>query len=163
MEREAGFSVVELLVVAAVLAILAALSLPFQGEALARMELEAATRRVVLGLERGRSQAERRGQPCALSLGSEGWRGAIEGELPSCFERDPEPSEALRSAGPLRIEHNLPAAVRFTSNGLLIDGGTVVLSHSATPLRRCVVVSLPLGITRVGQVAATGCQPDPQP
>ena len=163
MGRERGFSVAELLVVVAVLAILAGLTLEFQGEMVARLELEAATRRVVLGLERGRSQAERQGQPCALSLHSNGWGGAAAGDLPSCFERDHDPSEGLRAPGPLRMEHNMPAAVRFSSNGLVLDGGTVLLSHASTPLRRCVVVSLPLGITRVGQVSEAGCLPDPQP
>lgn len=161
MGREAGFSVAELLVVVAVLAILAALSLGFQGEMLARLELEAATRRVVLGLERGRGQAERQGQPCALSLQSDGWGEAAAGDLPSCFQRDQEPSEGLRPPGSLRMEHNLPAAVRFSSNGLVLDGGTVVLTHPGTALRRCVVMSLPLGITRVGQASEAGCLPDP--
>ena len=49
----------------------------------------------------------------------------------------------------------------FRSNGLLIDAGSVQVSHPATALVRCVVVSLPLGITRVGLQNEAGCMPDP--
>jgi hypothetical protein len=59
------------------------------------------------------------------------------------------------------VEHNLPGEVRFTANGLLLDGGTVMLRHPHTTLTRCVVVSLPLGVTRVGLQGKGGCLPDP--
>jgi hypothetical protein len=36
----------------------------------------------------------------------------------------------------------------------------VVLQMDGTTLRRCLVVSLPLGITRVGRQEAAGCQAD---
>ena len=62
--------------------------------------------------------------------------------------------------GSLRLEHNLPAAVRFSANGLVLDGGTVVVSHPGTSLARCVVVSLPLGVTRVGLYGNGSCLPD---
>jgi hypothetical protein len=45
---------------------------------------------------------------------------------------------------------NLPEQLRFGSNGLVLDGGLVVFSHSASTLRPCVVLSLPLGVTRQG-------------
>jgi hypothetical protein len=51
--------------------------------------------------------------------------------------------------------------VRFSSNGLVLDGGTVVVGHPATALFRCVVVSLPLGVTRVGLWEGGACRPDP--
>jgi prepilin-type N-terminal cleavage/methylation domain-containing protein len=161
MGRNPGFTLVELLVVVAVLATLAVVGTGFQGEMVARMEVEAATRRVLQGLERGRSRAERQAQPCALSLQPGGWAAPTSGTLPSCFEAEHEPPEGLRGPGGLQLEHNLPEAVRFSSNGLVLDGGTVVLSHGATPLSRCVVVSLPLGITRVGLHSQAGCRPDP--
>ena len=49
------------------------------------------------------------------------------------------------------IDSNLPAALRFSSNGLVLDGGTVVISATGTELRRCLVVSLPLGVVRLGR------------
>jgi ABC-type branched-subunit amino acid transport system ATPase component len=60
----------------------------------------------------------------------------------------------------VEVEHNLPNTVRFTSNGLVLDGGTVVLRSNGTELERCVVVSLPLGVTRVGRMASGSCQRD---
>jgi ABC-type branched-subunit amino acid transport system ATPase component len=63
-------------------------------------------------------------------------------------------------SNPVLLEHNLPAAVRFTSNGLVLDGGTVVLSAPGTDLVRCVVISLPLGVMRLGQWQQGACRPD---
>jgi hypothetical protein len=60
----------------------------------------------------------------------------------------------------VELEHNFPDTIRFTSNGLILDGGTVVLRADGTELERCVVVSLPLGVTRVGRMASGACQRD---
>ena len=62
--------------------------------------------------------------------------------------------------------HNFPATLRFTANGLAIDGGVVVLSKAGTGLRRCLVLALPLGLVRLGRYdadpaatpTATNCQ-----
>ncbi len=62
-----------------------------------------------------------------------------------------------------------PAALRFSSNGLVIDGGTVVLASAGTLLRRCLVIALPLGLVRLGRYAgpdgglaeSAACEPDP--
>jgi len=62
---------------------------------------------------------------------------------------------------------DLRALCKHTSaNGLVIDGGVVVLSHSGTGLRRCLVMALPLGLVRLGRydadpagpLSATQCQ-----
>jgi prepilin-type N-terminal cleavage/methylation domain-containing protein len=160
--REGGFTVLELLMASSILLILAAISLVPARESLARQQLETATRRVLLGLDRGRLAAERRGQPCALAFDDAlGWRPPQGGELAAC-EQDPIGlGEGAQDEGTLQVEHNLPKAVRFTANGLLLDGGTVVLRHAHTTLARCVVVSLPLGVTRVGLHGQGGCLPDP--
>jgi hypothetical protein len=72
--------------------------------------------------------------------------------------------------GEVQVRHNFPEALRFSSNGLVLDGGTVVLSTKGTPLQRCLVMALPLGIVRVGRYGANpaagpraeACTPDPQ-
>jgi hypothetical protein len=65
------------------------------------------------------------------------------------------------AAGEVQLVHNFPAVLRFSSNGLVLDGGTAVLSSSGTTLQRCLVMALPLGITRLGRYRNGGCQPDP--
>ena len=61
--------------------------------------------------------------------------------------------QRLASSGVL-IHANLPNRLRFTRNGLLLDGGIVVFSHPGAQKRSCVVVSLPLGVTRSGRYSA---------
>jgi prepilin-type N-terminal cleavage/methylation domain-containing protein len=146
----AGFSLPELLVAVAVLGLLAALALDGGQRSLARMRVETATRRLGWGLEAARQQAQSQGQPCALELGTSGWREPSGGSLPGCGEAVGEGAGAQESSG-VELWHNLPAALRFSSNGLVLDGGTVVVSAPGTELRRCLVLSLPLGVVRLGR------------
>lgn len=160
LRQAAGFSLAELLLAVGILALLAALAIGAGVRALVQLRLENATRRVLLGLELGRSAAQRTGAPCALALAESGWGPPAGGGLPAC----PGVALALDEGvlpGRIAIEHNLPAAVRFTSNGLVLDGGSVQLEVAGEALVRCVVVSLPLGITRVGRQGEEGCEPDP--
>ena len=74
------------------------------------------------------------------------------GTLPSCFaEPQPLPEGVA-------VAHNFPELLRFTANGLVPDGGTAVLSAAAHPSQRCLVMSLPLGITRLGQFREGRCE-----
>jgi hypothetical protein len=117
------------------------------------MRVEAAIREVVLAIERQRDRALRQGRQATLAV--EGAGGLVE--------------QLAAEHGGVELQHNLPAQLRFSANGLLIDGGTVVVAAAGTPLRRCVVWSLPLGVLRLGQYGAeTGgapqagqCRPDP--
>jgi len=161
MARSEGFTLMELLLVVAILALMGVISLGAGAEILARLEVEAATRRVLVGLEQGRIAAERMGRPCALSLDAAGWRSPRSGGLPACMGVPLALGEGLGPQGGLRLEHNLPEAVRFSSNGLVLDAGTVLVAHRTTALNRCVVVSLPLGVTRVGLHGDGICRPDP--
>jgi len=144
----AGFSLPELLVAMAVLGILAAMSVGTGQRSLALMRLETTSRRLALGLEQARQAAARHGQPCALALGPSGWREPSGGSLPVCGIS--EGAEAELEAG-VELRHNLPAALRFSSNGLVLDGGTVLIAAEGIALRRCLVLSLPLGVVRLGR------------
>ena len=53
-------------------------------------------------------------------------------------------------AGDLELRSNLPDAVRFSTNGLVLDGGLVVLSNPSHGQALCLVIGLPLGISRSG-------------
>ena len=48
------------------------------------------------------------------------------------------------------MRSNLPDSVRFSSNGLVLDGGLVVVSHPSHAQALCLVIGLPLGISRSG-------------
>ncbi len=150
----AGFSLVELLVAVAVLGLLAALAVGGGQRSLARMRVETASRRLSVGLEQARQHAQSQGQPCALALGPDGWREPSGGSLPACaaeLQQADADAEAQAGGGGVTLVHNLPAALRFSSNGLVLDGGTVVISAPGTELRRCLVLSLPLGVVRQGR------------
>jgi prepilin-type N-terminal cleavage/methylation domain-containing protein len=145
-----GFSMPELLVGISVLGVLAGMAFHNGGEALARQRLEAATRRLGQGLERARSEAQRQGSPCGLSLSAAGWTAPNGGELPPC-ERTLEGLQELVGGGDVAVAHNLPPVLRFSSNGLVLDGGTVLIAAEGVALRRCLVLSLPLGVVRLGR------------
>ena len=175
MEREIslmepGFSVTELLVGAAVLAILVGASWSTGSQALARQRLESASRRLAMGIEHARAQAQQQSQPCGLSLTSTGWSGGV-GALPGCLDDRSllRLDEGVAGGAAIELAHNLPPQLRFSSNGLVLDGGMVVLSTRGTTLRRCLVMALPLGIVRLGRYEAdpasrldsSACEPDP--
>ena len=145
---ERGFSLIELLVVTAIVGILSSLALAHPSDVRDRQQLELAMRRLRLGLDRGRLAAERSGVPCGLSLTDQGWGLPDSDVLPGCSGAITSPSEQIPSA--VQLRSTLPDLVRFAINGLVLDGGLVVLSHPSLKRRRCLVIGLPLGITRTG-------------
>jgi hypothetical protein len=94
----------------------------------------------------------------------------LSASLPAC----PGIGMALQEGfeqGPVVLNTNLPPVMRFTANGLLLDGGIAVLSHQRLAKARCLVVSLPLGVSRIGfyqdplpseggRLASSRCLPD---
>ena len=148
IRRDNGFSFVECLVVVALLGILATLAIPSSGALRRRLELDSGLRRLRVGLDRGRMAAIRDSQPCALQLSVSGWQTPLTGVLPGCRGSVTPLSET--GAGALVLRSNLPDSVRFSSNGFVLDGGLVLLSHLSHGQTLCLVIGLPLGITRTG-------------
>ena len=146
--RPNGFSLVECLVVVALLGILATLAIPSSSAVQRRLELESGLRRLRVGLDRGRMAAERDRQPCALQLSASGWQSPLTGDLPACPGGVTLLSET--GAGELELRSNLPDLIRFSTNGLVLDGGLVLLSHPSHSQALCLVIGLPLGISRSG-------------
>ena len=158
--REAAFSLPELVLVAMLLGSMAVLGLRQGAESLARERVESASRRIALGLERGRLAAMHSGRPCALTLGEASWQAPTGASLPGCEGLGLPAGEGI-DAGVGRLEHNLPPLVRFSSNGLVLDGGTVRIAADGTTLERCLVMALPLGVVRLGRWQEQSCQADP--
>lgn len=159
MARSDGFSLPELLLAVAAMGLLAALAVGTMPASLASLRLESAVRRLQFGLEQGRAAARRRGEPCALQLGAAGWQAPPAGPLPACLE-SLQPLKEDLADGDVELEHNLPAAVRFSSTGLVLDAGTVFVKVPGSALTRCLVVSLPLGVMRLGRAEQGSCLPD---
>ena len=141
-------SLVELLTAVAIVGILAGTSISASRRPLAHQRLLAAARQLELGIEQARDQAMDQQSPCALDLGHAGWLEPIAGPLPGCTQAL-GPLLAGDRAASLQLDHNI-TGLQFTSNGLVLGGGTVRLAIDGLAQERCVVISLPLGITRRG-------------
>ena len=149
-----GMTLPELLVAVLVLGLMAAVGIGGVGRSLARTRVEAATRQLAVELEQARSSAEAAGSACALALTPQGWAQDPDSPLPPCRVE----AEAL--VQPVQLSHNLAGPLRVASNGLVLDGGTVVVAAAGSDLQRCLVVSLPLGVVRTGRSkAAPGATP----
>ena len=150
-------SLVELLTAVAIVGILAGTSINASRRPLAYQQLLAATRQLQLGIEQARDQAMDQQAPCALALGENGWIASDEGSLPACSQATGPLLAGDRGAG-LQLSHNINE-LQFIANGLVLGGGTVRLAVEGLAQERCVVISLPLGITREGFWREGQCLP----
>ena len=154
--RPGGYSFPELLLVMALLGLLGSMSVQNGGALLARQRLEAATRSVEQGINRARAEASQRQSPCGMRLGETAWLPPAAGSaLEPCFSGSaPWPQGVV-------LRHNFPDLLRFTGSGLVLDGGTAVLTHPGADLQRCLVMGLPLGVVRLGRMGEQGCEAAP--
>ena len=129
----------EQLVVVALLGGLGGWGLALGHEKRQRQKVEAVAGELLAGIQLARAEAERRQLACGLSLDRGGWQEPANGSLPACA------TGLKRFGDAVTLAHSFPATLRFSANGLVIDGGLVVLSQSGTELRRCLVMALPLG------------------
>ena len=151
---QAGFTLVEMLCVVALVGLMVSLPLVHGGEDRDRLQLDAAARRLLLGLERARSVARRSQRACGIALTDDAWISPAQDALPGGLQPCPGVSLAMQEPihqGPIQLHTNLPDVLRISANGLLLDGGTAVLSHGRLNHARCLVVSLPLGVSRFGR------------
>ena len=150
-------SLVELLTAVAIVGILAGTSINASRVPLAHQQLLAAARQLERGIEQARDQAMDQQVPCALALGQAGWIAPPGGNLPGCTHAVRPLLVGGRGDG-LQLSHNI-SELQFTTNGLVLGGGTVRLAVNGLAQERCVVISLPLGITRRGLWSEGKCWP----
>ena len=81
---ERGFSLLELLIAMAILAMMACWSFNSVGHYRQRIQVDAAARRLEIGFERARLAALRKQQPCAMSVSRQGWQPAESSSLATC-------------------------------------------------------------------------------
>jgi prepilin-type N-terminal cleavage/methylation domain-containing protein len=156
----AGMTLPEALISVAVLGVLASLSLPSAQETLARQRLEAASRTLGMELEQARSQAEKNGSACGLSLSPQGWAVPASSSLQACLSSSSGLDTGIGISNDIQLIHTFPAVLRVSSNGLVLDGGTAVLRTGGTTMQRCLVMAPPLGVVRVGRyMGAAGAEP----
>ena len=150
-------SLIEQLMVVSLVGILASIPILTVRSDRDQLQLDASARRLQVGLARARSIARREQTACGVSLNEEGFTDPDEGSLPGSLPACPGIGMALQEEfeqGPIVLSTNLPPVLRFTANGLLLDGGIAVLSHQRLAIARCLVVSLPLGMSRIGSYQA---------
>ena len=150
-------SLFELLTAVAIVGILAGTSITASRRPLAHRQLLVAARQLELGIEQARNHAMDQQSPCALALGEAGWVEPDDGSLPACTHATGPLLAGDRGVG-LQLNHNI-SELQFTTNGLVLGGGTVRLAVDGLPQERCVVISLPLGITRQGLWREGQCLP----
>ena len=153
-------SLVELLTAVAIVGILAGTSINASRRPLDHQRLLAAARQLELGIEQARDQAMDQQRPCALGLGEAGWVEPDGGSLPACTQAT-GPLLAGNRQQALQLSHNI-SELQFTTNGLVLGGGTVRLAVDGLVQERCVVISLTLGITRQGLWSEAQCLPAPK-
>ena len=150
-------SLIEQLIVLSLVGILASISIVTGGSDRDQLQLDASARRLQVGLDRARSIARREQSACGLSLNEAGFAAPDDGILPGSIPACPGIGMALQEEfeqGPIVLSTNLPPVLRFTANGLLLDGGIAVLRHQRLAKARCLVVSLPIGVSRIGSYHA---------
>lgn len=144
---EWGFSLVELLVTAILLSLLAGLVLPRGQNWLARQRRDGAMQSLFHGLEVSRAGAVAKGSACAMAVTPSGWGEPLSSTAPTCSGI----SNLTANAPGLRITTTMTRDVEIGPTGLLSGaGGTVVVGHRDLSMERCFVVALPLGTVRTG-------------
>jgi len=146
-QQEKGFSLVELLVTAVLLSLLAGLVLPRGQNWLARQRRDGAVQSLLHGLEVSRAGAVAKGRACAMALTPSGWAVPLSSAAPACSGIN----DLTVGAPGLRIATRMTRDVEIGPTGLLIGSGdTVVVGHRDLTLERCFVIALPLGTVRTG-------------
>lgn len=156
LKRQTGFTLIELMVTVAIVAILAAISVPSFKDQIERSQTKSVMASFITGMAYARSEAVKIGAPVHLrSIGgsndwSDGWCVTIKDDCRSDFVK------TFKPAGSSSVVGNAVTTTKFTFNarGLLESSpGSVSLCPNAREGRK-------ISVTLLGQALAQKCNCD---
>ncbi len=162
--QDSGFSLPELSAVIIIISIIAALAAPNFLGLLNRNRINDALGQLEGAIKESQRLAMRQGKLCQINinLGTK----TINGNPTDCLLSDREIREDIIIRTSLS---GSPPNITFSAKGNTTKMGTIVLSSDGTDLQKCFVISLGLGITRIGDyigsktgsVSASNCKKIP--
>ena len=158
--KSRGFSLIEVMLTVALLGLSVILGWKYAAQVLMKQKIDGAVYGLQASIRLAAAQARKKGQPCGLNLQPIQELLPWPGELSPCFVSSPHSHDELLD-GAIRLTHNFPSILRFSSNGLALDGGTAVFGITGSDYQRCLVMSPPLGVVRLGWYEEHQCIPAP--
>ena len=164
--NQSGFTIMELIIVFAIMAILSAVALPNLSSAMRREQLTAASLDIVNWLERVRNQAVKDMEPCVLSITADDASDAslaITSDSPGCDELTPL-NIAEQNNTPSDISLVLSKSSKrefsFSPRGSVNSDQEIELTMEGSPTTRCIKVLAPVGLIRTGIKRGKACSYD---
>lgn len=151
-ETEGGFTLIEMFVGIVMAGILAAVMAPSFVGMYARSRVNQSVLTVQGALLEGQRQAMRTSTPCTLTLSTA--NAAVTGSCLATSSRTLNRVAMRASTTAMRFDIN--GAVTNPDNSAMSQPITVVFSAPNTSLQRCLVMSVPLGLTRTGFYSGSG-------
>ena len=159
-KKSEGFSLMEVMLTVALLGLSVILGWKYAAQVLMKQKIDGAVHELQMSIRLAAAQARKKGQPCGLNLKPIQELLSWPGELSPCFASSPHAHGEFLD-GAIRLTHNFPSILRFSSNGLALDGGTAVFGITGSDYQRCLVMSPPLGVVRLGWYEEYQCIPAP--
>lgn len=147
VSRDFGFTLAESLIVVAIGGILAAMAIPSMSAAINRAKLAQATEMVVASLQEAQREAIRRNRSCTVTLDKIDRK--IAGQQGCLLTGDRIlPTE-------IELSYTGDGEIKYGIRGNTTNNESVVLKTVGSPNYRCLTVSAPLGIIRLGSYDPT--------
>lgn len=173
--QDAGFSLIELMVVVIIVGILSGLAIPSFQRNWQQERLKAATREAASWLEDVRLRAVQQSQICVIeiidstatlqpstntnsciNIRTLDLRNIVQNseQLVLCSQASLTPSNVECSSN---SSQTTPTEITITPRGTVSQGGLIKLHFSQTIPNRCIAITQPLGMVRQGIERPTGC------